>query len=60
MDSLNLKSKKLIQFKNIQAYRPSYPIKIWGKLVKGILSYDQASKQQNLLYPKHLMCVVER
>ena len=43
IDSLNLESQN--QAKNIPVVISSFPIKIWGKLVMGFLSYDQTYVQ---------------
>ena len=43
VDTLNLEFQ--IQAKNIPVGLPSSPIKIWGKLVQGFLSYDRTNKQ---------------
>ena len=43
VDTLNLESQN--QAKNIPVGLPSSPIKIWGKLVQGFLSYDRKNKQ---------------
>ena len=48
VDPLNLEFKKKV--KNIPVDLPSYPIKIWGKSVKGFLSYDLTNKQTNRDY----------
>ena len=34
-----------LKAKNIYVVLPSFPIKIWGKLVKGFLNYDRTFKQ---------------
>ena len=46
VDPLNLES--LNQTKDNPVGLPSYPIKIWGKLVQGFLSYDRTNKQTEI------------
>ena len=48
VNPLHLDSKH--QVKNISMALPSYSIKIWGKSVKGFLSYDRKNKQRLQLY----------
>ena len=48
MDSLNIKSQN--QAENIPVVLPCSPIKIWGKSVKVLLSYDRTYKQTNEEY----------
>ena len=44
-DPLNLEYQN--QAKNIPVVLSSFPIKIWGKLDMGFLSYDQTYKHEN-------------
>ena len=48
VDLLNL--KLLNQAKNIPVVHPGSSINIWGKSVKGFMSYDQTYKQKNRDY----------
>ena len=45
MDPLNFESEN--QVKNISVALSSSQIKIWGKSVKGFMSYDRTHKQTN-------------
>ena len=44
--SLNLESQS--QTKNIPLVLPSFPVKIWGKSVKGFLSFDRTRRQTEI------------
>ena len=63
--ALNINFPSKSQSIQLRTYEPSwkhslcsteYPMKIWGKSVKGLLSYDRAYKQTEIIY----ICIIYR
>ena len=59
VDILNLEFQN--QAKNIPVVLPRSPIKIWGKSVQGLLSYDRTNIDYNFIYidiDTHTICPI--